>query len=174
MNTVRLANYIGRPLSERELPTNTLGDSKKLHFLTKRGNRWLIEAVKQGLREIGIEHAEHGYEPSIVCCLNQQRQGVVFSEGVEICFSKLPFRHVYGIKVSDVKWATRRFNAVTLDSAQSFRDTTDFRNIIKGIMERAEAKAAPPGSTQDVQHESMDVYAQVPHVSPLLKRPSYG
>ncbi|KAI5378910.1 hypothetical protein J4E82_002361 [Alternaria postmessia] len=174
MNTVRLANYIGRPLSERELPTNTLGDSKKLHFLTKRGNRWLIEAVKQGLREIGIEHAEHGYEPSIVCCLNQQRQGVVFSEGVEICFSKLPFRHVYGIKVSDVKWATRRFNAVTQDLAQSFRDTTDFRNIIKGIMERAEAKAAPPGSTQDVQHESMDVYAQVPHVSPLLKRPSYG
>ncbi|CAN9264866.1 unnamed protein product [Alternaria alternata] len=174
MNTVRLASYIGRPLSERELPTNTLGDSKKLHFLTKRGNRWLIEAVKQGLREIGIEHAEHGYEPSIVCCLNQQRQGVVFSEGVEICFSKLPFRHVYGIKVSDVKWATRRFNAVTQDLAQSFRDTTDFRNIIKGIMERAEAKAAPPGSTQDVQHESMDVYAQVPHVSPLLKRPSYG
>lgn len=99
---------------------------------------------------------------------------MVFSEGVEICFSKLPFRHVYGIKVSDVKWATRRFNAVTQDLAQSFRDTTDFRNIIKGIMERAEAKAAPPGSTQDVQHENMDVYAQVPHVSPLLKRPSYG
>jgi hypothetical protein len=67
MNTVRMANYIGRSLSERELPTNSLGDSKKLHFLTKRGSQWLIDAVKQGLREIGIEHAEHGYEVSGDC-----------------------------------------------------------------------------------------------------------
>ncbi|KAG9194648.1 hypothetical protein G6011_04683 [Alternaria panax] len=151
MNTVRMANYIGKPLSERELPTNSLGDSKKLHYLTKRGSRWLIDAVKQGLDEIGIEHAENGYEPSIVCCLNQQREGIIFSEGIEICFSKLPFRQVYGIKVSEVKWATRRFGAVTHNVAQGFRDSTDFRNIVKGILERAEADAAPAESTHNTQ-----------------------
>jgi hypothetical protein len=175
MNTVRLTNYIGKPLFERELPTNSLGDSKKLHFLTKRGSRWLIDAVKEGLCEIGIEHAEHGYEPSIVCCLNQQREGVAFSEGIEICFSKLPFRHVYGIKVSDVKWATRRFGtAGTRHVAQGFRDTTNFRNVIKSILERAEAEAARSESTPNVQQESMDTHPQFPHSSPIFKRPSYG
>ncbi|KAL1798712.1 hypothetical protein ACET3X_002749 [Alternaria dauci] len=174
MNIVRMANYIGRPLSERELPTNTLGDSKKLHFLTKRGNRWLVDAVKRGLREIGIEHAEHAYEPSIVCCLNQQREGVVFSEGVEICFSKLPFRHVYGIKVSEVKWATRRFGSIAHHLPLGYRDSTDFRNVIKGILERADAEEAAPELTHNVQHGSMDTCAQSPHVSAIFKRPSYG
>jgi hypothetical protein len=38
MNTVRIAR-IPRPLSEREIPTNTPGDSKKLHYLGKRGSQ---------------------------------------------------------------------------------------------------------------------------------------
>jgi hypothetical protein len=173
MNTMPIANFIGQPLSERQLPSNSLLDSKKLHFLTKRGSRWLIDAVKQGLREIGIEHSEHKYEPSIVCCLNQQREGVVFSEGIEIRFSKLPFRDVYGIKVSDVKWATRRFGAATQHVAQRYQDTTDFRTIVKGILERAEAEADVPKSTHN-SHESKDVYSQTFHASPDLKRPSYG
>jgi hypothetical protein len=174
MNTIPMANFIGRPLSERDIPANSLGESKKLHFLTKRGSRWLVDAVKQGLHEIGIEHAEHNYDPAIVCCLNQQREGVVFSEGIEIRFSKLPFRDVYGIKVSDVKWATRRFGAATPHVAQDVQDTTNFRNIIKGILERAEAEADLPKSTHNVQHENMNVRPQISHVSPYPKRPSYG
>ncbi|KAI4939790.1 uncharacterized protein J4E92_001076 [Alternaria infectoria] len=168
MGVIPIANFIGQPLSERQLPSNSLGDSKKLHFLTKRGSRWLIDAVKQGLREMGIDYGEHKYEPSIVCRINQQRDGVVFSEGIEIGFSKLPFRDVYGIKVSHVKWATRRF------LTHGSHDTADFRNIVKSFLERAEAEADLPKSTHNMQHGSMDVHSQASHAWPGLKRPSYA
>ncbi|KAH6882759.1 hypothetical protein BKA58DRAFT_24495 [Alternaria rosae] len=168
MGVIPIANFIGQPLSERQLPSNSLGDSKKLHFLTKRGSRWLIDAVKRGLHEMGIDYGEHKYEPSIVCRINQQREGVVFSEGIEIGFSKLPFRDVYGIKVSHVKWATRRF------PAYGSHDTANFRNIVKGFLERAEAEADLPKSTHNMQHGSMGVHPQASHASPDFKRPSYA
>lgn len=137
------------PLCDRPLPTNSLGESKKLHFLTRRGRKWLIGAVERGLADVGIEHAAHCFEPAIVCRLKQQQQGVVFAEGVEIRFSKLPFRDVYGIKVSGVRWATRRVRSLaaaatkttTRDGARHAQDTSSFREIVKGILERAEAEA---------------------------------
>jgi hypothetical protein len=173
MNTVRIAR-IPRPLLEREIPTNSLGDSKKLHYLSKRGSQWLIDTVKRGLRDMGIEHSEHAFEPSIVCYLNQQRDGLSFSEGVEISFCKLPFRDVYGIKVSDVRWATRRFGAATIDLAQNFRDTTDFRNLIKSILESAEAEAEFPKSMNDMQDGNMSKYPISPSAPRWTKRPTYS
>jgi hypothetical protein len=172
MNTVRIART-PRPLSEREIPTNSLGDSKKLHYLSKRGSQWLIDTVKRGLRDIGIEHSEHAFAPSIVCCLNQQRDGLSFSEGVEISFCKLHFRDVYGIKVSDVKWATRRFGAATMDLAQNFRDTTGFRNMIKNILESAEADAELPKSMNDMQDGNKGKYRTSPSAPPWIKRPTF-
>ncbi|KAF1846691.1 uncharacterized protein K460DRAFT_396028 [Cucurbitaria berberidis CBS 394.84] len=173
MNTLRIAKVVNS-LVERPLPTTKLGDSKKLHYVTKRGSPWLIETVKAGLREIGIEHAEHGYEAAIVCCLNQHRDGFAFSEGVKICFTKLQFRNVYGIKITDVYWATRRLVATTEGSAQLQRDTSDFRNMLKGILERVEADRDSPVPESAMKLRSTSLYPQSPHTPRLKKRATYG
>ncbi|KAH7069018.1 hypothetical protein BKA63DRAFT_99471 [Paraphoma chrysanthemicola] len=135
MNSIR-SPVDPKPLIDRELPTLSLGDSKKLHYATKRGSKWLIETVKQGLQEMGIEHAEHAWDASLVVCLNQHRDGFAFSEGLEISFRKLQFRSVYGMRVSDVKWSTR------LLGPRLTNDAKDFRDIIKGVLEMAEVEAA--------------------------------
>jgi hypothetical protein len=135
MNTVRTVNML-IPLVDRTLPTLTLGDSKRLHYVTKRGSRWLIETVKKALQELCIEHTENQGRESIVCTLNQHRDGYAFSEGVEITFRKLQFRSIYGMRVSDVKWSTRKFGP-----EQSREDTSDFRDILKSILERVENEA---------------------------------
>jgi hypothetical protein len=154
MNSIRTVNVI-TPLVERNLPSLTLGDSKKLHYVTKRGSQWLIETVKQGLQEMCIEHAEHTIHDSIVCTLNQHRDGYAFSEGVEIVFRKLQFRSIYGLKVSDVRWSTRIFGPITK------KDPTDFKDVLKSILESAENEAismhtsgasmSPPPSQQPFQ-----------------------
>jgi len=143
MNTIQIVEDV-MPLIERPLPTNHLGRSKILQYVTKRGSDWLIGSVKKGLREKGIEHTEHGYEASIVCCLNQRRNGFVFFEGVVINFRRLQFRNVHGIRVSDGQWASRIFVRTLLGQARSAipqRDSANFRNMIKDILETAEAKA---------------------------------
>jgi hypothetical protein len=176
MNTVRLANNASRSLYDRQLPSNSLGDSKKLHYLTKRGSRWLISSVEQGLNEMGIAHAHHTFEPAIVCCLNQQREGVAFSEGVEIRFSKLSFRDVYGIKVTDVKWATRRVGTgASGEIALKFRSTEDFREIVKSILDRAEAEVNNlPKPVSNMRLGGSIGHQQAPHARPYEKRPTYG
>ena len=167
MNSLRIVR-VPAPLVDRPLPTNPLGDSKNLHYVTKRGSRWLVETVKTALRDLGIEHAEHGHEASIVCCLNQHRDGFAFSEGVEICFRKLQFRNVYGIKITNVKWATRRFTR-TLSV-----ETTDFRNLIKSVLENAESDAGSVESNSGDHLPSAGMYAPTPPVRPAEKRPMYG
>lgn len=176
MNTVRFAGQQSRSLYDRQLPTNSLGDSKKLHFLTKRGSRWLISAVERGLNEMGITYAHHCFEPAIVCCLNQQREGVAFSEGVEIRFCKLSFRDVYGIKVTDVKWATRRVvrPGVYGEIPPRFRSAADFREIVKGVLDRAEEEEnGLPKPVPNIPLGVSNGYQQAPHTS-LYKPPMYG
>lgn len=134
MNTVRTMPVI-TPLLERTLPTLSLGASKNLHYITKRGSQWLIATVKQALQELCIEHAEHMTDTSVVCTLNQHRDGFAFSEGIKISFKKLPLRSIFGMHVSDVLWSTRNFVGQP-------KDTSDFRDIIKSILERAENEAA--------------------------------
>ena len=138
MNTVRTATVV-TPLVQRTLPSLSLGASNKLHYVTKRGSQWLIEAVKQGLQEMCIEHAEQVADPSIVCTLNQHRDGLAFSVGVKISFKKLQFRSVYGLQISEMLWSTRNFG-----TGQS-KDTKDFRDILKGVLEGAENEAANLG-----------------------------
>lgn len=146
MNTIQTVSKI-IPLKERPLPSNPLGQSKALWYVTKRGSDWLIEAVKKGLREKGIEYTEHGYEASIVCCLRQRRNGFAFFEGVVIKFRKLQFRsNVHGIRVSNAEWASRTLAPVRAFSGQARSaamqgDSTDFRNMIKDMLETAEARA---------------------------------
>jgi hypothetical protein len=135
MNTVRTTTTIPTPLVDRTLPTLTLGESRKLHYATKRGSRWLIETVKQSLQDMCIEHCEDPKQDLITCTLNQHRDGFAFSEGVDISFRKLQFRSTFGLIISDVKWSTR-----ILGPGQS-KDTSDFRAILKSILESAESGA---------------------------------
>ncbi|KAF1839510.1 hypothetical protein BDW02DRAFT_155462 [Decorospora gaudefroyi] len=177
MYAMRHPTFFNRPLSADKIARNPLGESKKLNYCTKRGGQWLIDAVKEGLQDMGIEHAEQSQESSIICCLNQQRDGVAFSEGVEICFRKVPFRDVYGIKISEVRWATRRLGAATQDVAQNFRDTTvDFRNTVKCILERAEAGTELAKPMLNIQFDAMNVHSKSPQgrASLFKQRPTYG
>ncbi|KAF2829448.1 hypothetical protein CC86DRAFT_189879 [Ophiobolus disseminans] len=137
MNTVRTNTTI-IPLIQRNLPSLSLGASNKLHYVTKRGSQWLIETVKQCLQELCIEHAEHSSDASIVCTLNQHRDGFAFSEGVKISFKKLQFRSIHGLQVSDVLWSTRHL-------AIQSKDTQDFRVILKSLVEGVENEAASFG-----------------------------
>ncbi|USP76033.1 hypothetical protein yc1106_03307 [Curvularia clavata] len=175
MGTVQLARHF-KPLFDRQIPRASLGDSKKMHYLTKRGSRWLINAVENGLKEMGIVNSQHCFEPSIVCCLNQKREGVSYTEGVEIRFSKLPWRELYGIKVSDVKWATRKVGAGAPDYiAHKYRSTTDFSDLVKGILERAEAKE--DGRSEPLLNAHLSgsyEYLQAPSASPYEKRGMYS
>ncbi|KAL5118142.1 hypothetical protein ACEQ8H_003977 [Pleosporales sp. CAS-2024a] len=152
MNSIRISNS-PIPLVDRTLPSLTFGDSKKLHYITKRGSRWLIETVKQGLEDMCIEHAESPIQESIVCMLNQHRDGYAWSEGVEILFRKLQFRSLYGMRISDVKWSTRKFG---LDQT---KDTTDFREILKSMVEQADEQTAKAASSST---QASQAWAQAP------------
>jgi hypothetical protein len=137
MNSIRTLSVV-TPLVERNLTSLSLGDSKKLHYVTKRGSQWLIGSVKRGLQEMCIEHAEHTSHDSIICTINQHRDGYAFSEGIEIMFRKLPLRSIYGLTVSEVKWSTRMPKPRTL----KVQEPSEFRDILKGMLERAESEAA--------------------------------
>ncbi|KAF2855796.1 hypothetical protein T440DRAFT_163259 [Plenodomus tracheiphilus IPT5] len=160
MNAIQIVKGV-TPLVNRPLPVNSLGNSKALHHVTKRSSAWLIGAVKTGLRELGIEHTEHGYEASVVCCLNRHSEGFAFSEGVEISFRKLQFRNVHGVIISDMKWSTR--NVGNVRYGVPLPGTTEFRDIIKSILEAAE--------TED---NSVGTSPSSPQTPPIKKRPTYG
>lgn len=175
MNRVRNAWKI-LPLVERVLPTRTLVESKKLHYVTKRGQVWLIEAVKKGLQDIGIEFTEHAFEGSIICCLSQHHDGFTFREGISICFRKLQFRNIYGIKITDVEWATRRFTTNIPRVSETNVDTTDFRNIIRGILEKAELNPADTVLETEATsaNATANTYSSFNPLRSFSKRPTYG
>ncbi|KAH7395147.1 hypothetical protein DE146DRAFT_97504 [Phaeosphaeria sp. MPI-PUGE-AT-0046c] len=146
MNAVQLDRYMNTvkttatpvPLSERSLSSVTLGDSKKLHYVTKRGSHWLIQAVKEALQEMRVEHTESVLRDSIICTLNQHKDGYAFSAGVEISFKKLQFRSVFGVKISDLKWPTRVFGTPLTYGSLVPKDTTGFRDTLKAFLESAD------------------------------------
>ncbi|KAI8942632.1 hypothetical protein NX059_000686 [Plenodomus lindquistii] len=160
MNIIQIASE-PVPLLERPLPTSSLRSSKSLHYVTKRGSTWLISAVKTGLREMGIEYTEHGYETSIICCLNRHQDGFAFSEGVEISFKKLQFRNVHGITISEMKWATRNIGRSRYGTYLS--GTSEFKEIIKSILDAAE-----------IGKDGLAPSPLSPQTPPLKKRPTYG
>ena len=137
MNTIRAPGYISRPLSKRQIPKNPLGESDRLQHVTKRGLEWLINAVKEGLDRMKIPYGEYPNHPAILCCFKSEMKYMFYYEGVEIHFRRLPFRNLYGVMVTDAKWATRRFP--TADARGERR--TRCRDIVRDILHRAEAEA---------------------------------
>ncbi|KAL1656011.1 hypothetical protein SLS61_001575 [Didymella pomorum] len=139
---LKLARPTQPALAVRALRWSSLGESKKLDFVTKAGNAWLVETVKAILRELGVQHAEHPDENIIVCCLHKDRDGLACTEGVFIAFSRLQFRNVCGIRVSDVRWSTRKPpSAYAQKSLMDFESPvdTEFRDVIKEMLNTAEA-----------------------------------
>ncbi|KAF3043083.1 hypothetical protein E8E11_005241 [Didymella keratinophila] len=148
----KLARPTQPALAVRTLRSSSLGESKKLDFLTKASNTWLVETVKAILRELGVEHAEHPDENAIVCCLHKDRDGLACTEGVFIAFSRLQFRNVCGIRVSDVRWSTRKPPSVYVTkSLMDFESPvdTEFRDAIKEMLNTAEAHRTSATSTDD-------------------------
>ena len=147
MVTTRAPGYVSRPLSKRQIPKNPLGESDRLQHVTKRGSEWLINAVKEGLDTMKVPYGEYPNHPTILCCFKSEIEYMFYYEGVEIHFRRLPFRNLYGVMVTDAKWATRRFSAPDARGQQSTR----CRDIIRDILHRAEAEAEA-GATVGKQH----------------------
>jgi hypothetical protein len=148
----KLARPTQPALAVRALRWSSLGESKKLDFITKAGNTWLVETVKAVLRELGVEHAEHPDENVIVCCLHKDRNGLAATEGVFIAFTRLQFRNVCGIRVSDVRWSTRKPpSASATKSLMDFESPfdTEFRDTIKEMLKTAEAHQTSSTPTDD-------------------------
>jgi len=68
------------PLSVRRLPSTGLASKKSsLHYVTKRSQEWLVENVKNGLQELGIEYMEQG--TTVVCRILRQNNKFTSIEG---------------------------------------------------------------------------------------------
>jgi hypothetical protein len=153
---LKIARPVQPGLAVRALRWNSLGESKRLDFATKAGNTWLVETVKAVLRELGIEHAEHPDESVIVCCLHKDRDGFACTEGVFIAFSRLQFRNVCGLRISDVRWSTRKPpSAYTTKSLMDFEPPvdTEFRDTVKEMLNIAEARSSSTVSVDDKSSE---------------------
>lgn len=142
---LKIARSTQPGLAVRALRWSSLGDSKKLDYVTKAGNTWLVETVKAILRELGIEHAEHPDEDVIVCCLHNDRDGSACTEAVFIGFSRMQFRNVCGVRISNVRWSTRKPSSTytTTKSLMEFEPPVDtaFRDTIKEMLDLAGARS---------------------------------
>ncbi|KAF2265803.1 hypothetical protein CC78DRAFT_175973 [Lojkania enalia] len=120
------------------LPTIGLGQSKALHYVTKRRSPWLFHAVETGLQQLGIEYKVRG--STIMCRIPQTRESFAFFEGIAISFKKLQFRNTCGLKVSDVLFATRGLPPVSnaFLNIEIRKESVGFRNLVKDILEKAE------------------------------------
>ncbi|ORY18296.1 hypothetical protein BCR34DRAFT_341593 [Clohesyomyces aquaticus] len=138
--TAPMNSYIasGTGITYEDLPTVGLGNSKYLHYVTKRNIRWLVQAVETGLKEMGVEFREQG--TMLICRLSQRRDSLVFYEGLSIKFRKLQFRNMWGLKISEVMLATRSTPSPTPAFATSEiqKSTEAFRDVVKAFLETAE------------------------------------
>ena len=136
------SQYIG-PAGSRSFvdytPTVSLMHAKHMHYLTKRDVKWLAATVEAGLKEMGIE-CNQSTGAALLCRLNQRSDNFAFFECVGIKFRKVQFRNLYGLKVTQVLWATRGDPSLG-NGAQTLepqRGTEGFRDMVKGIVQKAE------------------------------------
>ncbi|KAF2473970.1 uncharacterized protein BDR25DRAFT_332701 [Lindgomyces ingoldianus] len=137
--TAPMNSFIGNTgFAYDELPSVGLMHSKDLHYITKRNIKWLVQAVETGLKEMGVEYKEES--TMLMCRLNQRRDSLVFFEGIAIKFRKLPFKSMWGLKITEVMLATRGTptQADNFLSIQIQRGTEGFRDIVKAMLEKAE------------------------------------
>jgi hypothetical protein len=120
------------------VPTVGLGGSKRLDYVTRRDVQWLIAALMKGLKAYGIEAREKG--TMIFCRISQVRFKYAYFEAIGIEVKKLPLRSIWGVKVTEVLYATRgiwkgptHFYMLDLN-----KDSSGFKGLVKAILESAE------------------------------------
>jgi hypothetical protein len=89
------------------IPTSSLGSSKYLTYVTKHSIDFLVEAIRHGLNTYSVEwKIRHG---EYLLRLSQTHDRIAFYDVFIVKFRKLPFRNVYGFKISDSMYITRNF-----------------------------------------------------------------
>ena len=84
-----------------------IGSSKSLIFTTKQSVEWLVETVCLALNTYAIDWKISGSR--ILCRLSETYNRIAYYECYAIEFRKLPFRNIYGIKISERLHTTRGF-----------------------------------------------------------------
>jgi hypothetical protein len=125
--------------SSAHVPGVGMFQAKELHYITKRGFQWLSQALQFTLDVLGIEYKRQ-YNGKLICLLTHRNRNIPCLEGVAIQFRKVPFRSLYGLKVSEVLYATRGrpTKAGAFHSLEFDRDTSSFREMLKASLENAE------------------------------------
>jgi hypothetical protein len=120
-------------------PTVSLMHAKHMHYITKRDIKWLAATVEAGLKEMGIEYNQ-STGAILLCRLNQRSGNFAYFECVGIKFRKVQFRNLYGLKVTQVLWATRGIprQGNGFQNVEPRRGTEGFRDMVKGIVQKAE------------------------------------
>ncbi|KAF2492088.1 hypothetical protein BU16DRAFT_103163 [Lophium mytilinum] len=141
-----------------------LSGSKSLDYVTRRNPQWLVTSILNGLKAYGIEAKEKGH--MIFCRISQVRSNYAFFEGIGILVKKLPFRSVYGIKVTEVLHSTRgMWKGPAFGSMMDFnKDSSGFLDIVKSILEMAEdeEKLKEAGIAVSELAEGTALYSSVP------------
>ncbi|KAF2688203.1 hypothetical protein K458DRAFT_385769 [Lentithecium fluviatile CBS 122367] len=126
-------------LGERELPITLLMNGRELDYATKRSQKWLVEAVANGLDDLGIDRRVQ--DTTIICRFSMKSRGFVYEAGICIKFKKLRLRKMYGLKVTEVQWATRtipRLDDTSFGSREVIRSSADFLDTLRSILDKAE------------------------------------
>jgi len=84
-----------------------IGASKALFFKTKRGAQWLIDNVRECLNSYSIEFKVTG--STIVLRVSQTHSRIAYYQCFGLHFRKVAMRNMYGIKLSNVLYTTRKF-----------------------------------------------------------------
>lgn len=97
--------------------------------------------MKRELELYGIEYAEN--TNLLFCCLDQNYEGIAFSEIIEIKIRKLPLRSVYGVQVTGLMHQTRSSIGSnqpnsTKEHTRSVQVRNEFAKGIKSVLADAE------------------------------------
>jgi hypothetical protein len=146
--------------------TSRLGhSSKSLFFKTRRGATWLIAAVRQCLNSYSIEFKVTA--TTIVLRLSQTHSRMAYYQCFGIHFRKLSMRNVYGIKLSNVLYATRAFGKVdtTPNAAMlaNWEEAPSVDTIREELMERIRTYLEDKEQNGDTEDETIPGRVEVPN-----------
>lgn len=125
-NAIALLTELSRPKKpfnyDGIMTTNGLGGAKSLIFTTKNGAEWLVDNVRAALTTYAIEWKITA-GATFLCRLSHSYNHIAYYECYGINIRKLPFRNIYGIKISERLYATRGFmpSVITLNGTEQER-----------------------------------------------------
>jgi hypothetical protein len=125
---VELLFALSRPrtaLTTAAIGTTSLGSSKTLTYVTKHSIDFLVEAIRHGLNTYSVEWKIRFGE--YLLRLSQTHDRIAFYDIFIVKFRKLPFRNMYGFKIMDSSYVTRKFTAKWQDSPVVLHDGEEIR-----------------------------------------------